>query len=74
MRHPPNQGITVVGVLSDTPHGHIVTVRPELLPGTQDVGKNGPLVNNIGASVGITDGNKAFGGGTPQYYAPVNHN
>jgi hypothetical protein len=67
-----NQGVTVVGVISETGHGHIVTVRPEMLPGTQDVGKNGPLVNNIGAHVGVTNGNNAFGGATPQYYAPAN--
>ena len=69
-----NQGVTVVGVIFETGHGHIVTVRPELLPGTQDVGRYGPLVNNIGQNVGVTNGNKAFEGGTPQYYAPVNNN
>ncbi len=69
-----NQGVTVVGVVAEAGHGHIVTVRPELLPGTQDVGKYGPLVNNIGGHVGVTNGNNAFGGGTPQYYAPVNTN
>jgi hypothetical protein len=30
------------------------------------------LVNNIGASVGVTSGNNAFGGATPTYYAPTN--
>src|SRR5205807_5808844 len=66
-----NQGVTVVGVISETGHGHIVTVRPELLPGTQDVAAHGPLVNNIGAHVGVTNGNNAFGGATPTYYAPT---
>jgi RHS repeat-associated protein len=67
-----NEGVTVVGVISETGHGHIVTVRPELVPGLQDVGKYGPVVNNIGASVGVMNGNKAFRGATPQYYAPTN--
>jgi RHS repeat-associated protein len=67
-----NQGVTVVGVISETGHGHIVTVRPELLPGTQDVAAHGPLVNNIGGHVGVTDGNNAFRGATPTYYAPTN--
>ena len=68
-----NQGVTVVGVISETGHGHIATVRPELLPGTQDVAAHGPLVNNIGGHVGITNGNNAFGGATPTYYAPTNN-
>ncbi len=67
-----NQGVTVVGVISESGHGHIVTVRPELLPGMQDVGAHGPLVNNIGGHVGVTNGNNAFGGATPTYYAPTN--
>jgi hypothetical protein len=65
-----NQGVFVVGVISETGHGHIVSVRPELIPGTQDVGKNGPLVNNIGGHVGVTNANNAFGGATPKYYVP----
>ncbi len=65
-----NQGVFVVGVISETGHGHIVSVRPELIPGTQDVGKYGPLVNNIGGHVGVTNANNAFGGATPKYYVP----
>ena len=38
-----NRGVTVVGVMFETGHGHILTVRPELLPGTQDVGRYGPF-------------------------------
>jgi RHS repeat-associated protein len=68
-----NQGVTVVGVISEAGHGHIATVRPELLPGTQDVAAHGPLVNNIGGHVGVTNGNNAFGGATPTYYAPTNN-
>jgi hypothetical protein len=58
-----NQGVTVVGVIAETGHGHIVTVRPELLPGAQNVGQYGPLVNNVGASIGVMNANDAFRGG-----------
>ena len=67
-----NKGVTVVGVLPEEGHGHIVTVRPEMIPGDQDVAAHGPLVSNIGAHVGVTNGNNAFGGATPTYYAPTN--
>jgi RHS repeat-associated protein len=50
-----NQGVVALGVKSADPHGHILTATPEMIPGMQDVGRNGPLVNNIGGSVGISN-------------------
>lgn len=68
-----NAGQIAIGVISETGHGHIVTTAPELIPGTQDVGKFGPLVNNIGASVGITNANNVFRNpnNQPTWYVPV---
>jgi RHS repeat-associated protein len=50
-----NQGVIAFGVKPADPHGHILTAEPELMPGLQDVGSNGPLVNNIGGSVGTAN-------------------
>lgn len=68
-----NAGQIAMGVISETGHGHIVTVAPELVPGTQDVGKYGPLINNIGASVGVTNANSVFRNpnNQPTWYVPV---
>jgi hypothetical protein len=64
------RGLTVLGVAPEAKHGHIVTVSPELVPGTQDVGRYGPIINNIGAGVGIASANKIFKRSQPAYYAP----
>jgi hypothetical protein len=61
-----------VRVIAEQGHGHIVTVRPELLPGTQNVGEYGPLVSNVGGRVGVMNADDAFRGATPVYYAPTN--
>jgi len=64
-------GVTVLGVRAEDPHGHIVTVAPEMLPGDQNVQKNGPLINNIGGSIGVTNANNVFRGTPATYYAPT---
>jgi RHS repeat-associated protein len=48
-----NQGVLALGARPDDPRGHILSVAPELMPGLHDVGRNGPQVNQIGATVGI---------------------
>ncbi len=67
-----DKGVTVVGVVAENPHGHIVTVRPELEPGVQTALGQGPLINNIGGSVGIANANSVFRRDDPTYYAPTN--
>jgi hypothetical protein len=64
-------GVTVLGVAAADPHGHIVTVAPEMLPGDQNLKKYGPLINNIGGSIGVTNANKIFRSTQPTYYAPT---
>lgn len=64
-------GVTVLGVRPEDPHGHIVTVAPEMLPGDQNVQKYGPLINNIGGSIGVTNANNVFRGTPATYYAPT---
>jgi hypothetical protein len=65
-------GVPVLGAAAADPHGHIVTVAPELVPGDQNVGKNGPLINNIGGSIGVVNANSVFRSEQPTYYAPNN--
>ena len=65
-----NAGQVAFGVAAADPHGHIVTVRGELIPGHQNVQQNGPLINNIGGSVGVTDANRVFRSETPTWYVP----
>jgi len=64
-------GVTVLGVRPEDPHGHIVTVAPEMLSGDQNVQKYGPLINNIGGSIGVTNANNVFRGTPATYYAPT---
>jgi len=75
-----NEGIVVVGVQRNTgrdaqgghKHGHMATVRPELIPGlAQSLGR-APIVNNIGARRTIEPGETAFreDGGPVIYYTP----
>jgi hypothetical protein len=67
-----NAGQIALGVISEDGHGHIVTVAPEMISGIQDVGKYGPLVNNIGATVSITSANNVFRNpdNQPTWYIP----
>jgi len=62
-------GVTVLGVRPEDPHGHIVSVAPEMIPGDQNVKKYGPLINNIGGTIGVTNANNIFRGAQPTYYA-----
>jgi RHS repeat-associated protein len=64
-------GVTVLGVAAADPHGHIVTVAPEMLSGDQNVQMNGPLINNIGGKIGVTNANNVFVTAQPTYYAPT---
>ena len=64
-------GVTVLGVAAADPHGHIVTVAPEMVSGDQNVQKNGPLINNIGGTIGVTNANNIFRSAQPAYYAPT---
>jgi len=49
-------------------HGHIATVRPENVPGDPASNGHGPLLNNIGISVGVMNENWAFGVGKDVRY------
>ncbi len=70
-----NQGVTVVAAQANPGgHGHIATVRPELLPGTQEYIGQGPLINNIGRYVDIRSADQAFAPNQPvRYYAPADN-
>jgi RHS repeat-associated protein len=67
-----NQGQVVVGVQENPAgHGHEVTVRPELMPGLAQSMGQAPIVNNIGAHVGVVPASQAFSSSQPvHYYAP----
>ena len=64
-------GVTVVGAAFEDPHGHVVTVAPEMVPGDQNVQKYGPLINNVGGRIGVTNANSIPWGTQPTYYAPT---
>jgi hypothetical protein len=49
-------------------HGHITTLIPEMLPGTQKHTGQAPLVNNIGARWEVSTADKAFSSKLPVYY------
>jgi hypothetical protein len=71
-----NQGVPVVASQgSPGPHGHIATVRPELLPGTQAQLGQGPLINNIGRHLNVTSAGGLYGAFAHdqpiKYYAPA---
>jgi hypothetical protein len=75
-----NEGIVVVGVQRNPGrdergrqrHGHIVTVRPELIAGTAESLGHAPIVNNIGRTRTIESAGTAFlrDGEPIHYYAP----
>jgi hypothetical protein len=52
-----NMGKTVYGVMAETGHGHIITVRPDNGPYTgspfPSSGPNDPIINDIGRNVGV---------------------
>lgn len=69
-----NQGvITVAAHANPGGHGHVATVRPELMPGLAQHMSQAELFNNIGARVEIAPGASAFARTRPvRYYAPTN--
>ncbi len=74
-----NQGVRVYGFQPHIPHGHIATVRPNntyFAPyENTNPGGTGPMINNIGGSVGIMHASKAFYSSSPVIFiAPNNPN
>jgi hypothetical protein len=67
-----NSGTLVFGTQVHDPHGHIVTVRPEGLPGDNPRGRSGPLLANIGVLNGVAHQSAVFTPvhGAIVYYAP----
>jgi hypothetical protein len=68
-----NQGTVVVGVQSNPGgHGHMVTVRPEIVPGVSEMSGEAPLVNNVGRERNILPADRAFPDSSlpVRYYAP----
>lgn len=72
-----NHGVLVIGVQPHAGHGHVATVRPDSLNETvHNSGGRGPLMNNVGRTVGIYSsqgpaGNRTFlNNPAPVYYAP----
>jgi hypothetical protein len=68
-----NQGTLVVGVQPNPyGHGHMVTVRPETMPGLAASLGQAPIVNNIGEQRNVVPAEQAFDNGLvrPRYYAP----
>jgi hypothetical protein len=52
-----NMGKTVYGVMAESGHGHIITVRPNNGPYTgsafPSTGPNDPIINDIGRNIGV---------------------
>jgi hypothetical protein len=50
-------GKTVYGVMAESGHGHIITVRPNNGPYTGSAfpssGQNDPIINDIGRNIGV---------------------
>lgn len=67
-----NEGVVAVGVQRNPGgHGHMVTVRPELQPGSNESIGAPPTVNNVGKRVGVGPDSWAFEPGQPvNYYVP----
>src|ERR1035438_4880741 len=69
-----NQGILVIGAWQNpSGPGHVATVRPLGVKGDQPAAGSGPLMNNIGASVGVQYENWVFplkSGAVVKYYTP----
>lgn len=72
-----NQGVLVIAVQPHAGHGHVATVRPDTLnEAVHNAGGRGPLINNVGRTVGIFSaqgppGNRAFlNSPEPVYYTP----
>lgn len=74
-----NQGTLVIGVQPNPyGHGHMVTVRPETMPGLAASLGQAPIVNNIGKDRNVVPASRAFTRELspgrelrpPRYYAP----
>lgn len=68
-----NQGTLVIGVPPNPyGHGHMVTVRPETMPGLAASLGQAPIVNNIGEERNIAPASQAFDNrfSPPRYYSP----
>jgi len=67
-----NQGVPVLAVQENPGrHGHIATVRPELMPGLGQSLGQAPMINNIGARRDIGTADQSFLRNQPvRYYAP----
>jgi len=68
-----NQGTLVIGVQPKPyGHGHMLTVRPETMPGLAASLGQAPIVNNIGEDRNVVPAGQAFNSvlGRPRYYAP----
>jgi hypothetical protein len=68
-----DDGGFVVGVTGNPGgHGHIATVRPEGVEGDAPNGSRGPLMNNIGATNGVSHESAVWRRqDTPTFYTPV---
>lgn len=56
-----DEGKLVIGARANPDgHGHVVTVRPEGVPGDTPVGHSGPLVNDIGTNDQVDRRSAAF--------------
>jgi hypothetical protein len=68
-----NQGTLVIGVQPKPyGHGHMITVRPETMPGLAASLGQALIVNNIGEDRNVVPAGQAFNSalGRPRYYAP----
>lgn len=69
-----NQGQLVIGAwFNPNGHGHVVTVRPEWVPGDARPPRpgEGPLLNNVGASDAVERQSRAFKSADQvHYYTP----
>jgi RHS repeat-associated protein len=68
-----NKGVVVFATQHGTHHGHIVTVRPEGVPGDHPRGRSGPLLANVGLFNGVAHQSAVFNPahGVITYYAPT---
>ncbi len=69
-----NQGVVVVAAQGNPGgHGHVATVRPELMPGVAQHLGQAPLINNIGARREVSPAAAAFARTRAvRYYTPAN--
>ena len=68
-----DNGVIVIAAAGNASgHGHVATVRPQNVAGDSPTGRNGPIINNIGAHNEIRRESAAFPPSmTPKYYVPA---